>query len=145
MKKFTFKGVLDGFRQQVQPQMVKPEQEIPETLRPEHFQLKKTFRHGFPHSPTALGYDPVQKLLAIGDKSGSLRILGKPGVDCHVRHEGESACAVTHIQFLVNEGALITVTVDDAAFMEFSTKKPTSSTKFKISERKNYMPLSACC
>lgn len=41
MKKFTFKGVLDGFRQQVQPQMVKPEQEIPETLRPEHFQLKK--------------------------------------------------------------------------------------------------------
>lgn len=41
MKKFTFKGVLDGFRQQVQPQMVRPEQEIPETLRPEHFQLKK--------------------------------------------------------------------------------------------------------
>lgn len=41
MKKFTFKGVLDGFRQQVQPQMVKPEQEIPETLRHEHFQLKK--------------------------------------------------------------------------------------------------------
>lgn len=34
----------------------------------------QTFRHGFPHSPTALGYDPVQKLLAIGDKSGSLRM-----------------------------------------------------------------------
>lgn len=41
MKKFTFKGVLDGFRQQVQPQMVKPEQEIQETLRPEHFQVRK--------------------------------------------------------------------------------------------------------
>lgn len=36
--------------------------------------LLQTFRHGFPHSPTALGYDPVQKLLAIGDKSGSLRM-----------------------------------------------------------------------
>lgn len=41
MKKFTFKGVLDGFRQQVQPQMTKPEQEIQETLRSEHFQLRK--------------------------------------------------------------------------------------------------------
>lgn len=41
MKKFTFKGVLDGFRQQVQPQMVKPDQEIQETLRPENFQLRK--------------------------------------------------------------------------------------------------------
>lgn len=40
MKKFTFKGVLDGFRSTVQPQ-TKPEQEIQETLRPEHFQLRK--------------------------------------------------------------------------------------------------------
>lgn len=34
----------------------------------------QTFRHGLPYSPTALAYDPVQKLLAIGDKSGSLRM-----------------------------------------------------------------------
>jgi hypothetical protein len=40
MKKFTFKGVLDGFRSSV-AQQVKPEQEILETLRPEHFQVKK--------------------------------------------------------------------------------------------------------
>lgn len=40
MKKFTFKGVLDGFRQTVQQQS-KVEQEIPETLRSEHFQLRK--------------------------------------------------------------------------------------------------------
>lgn len=58
MKKFTFKGVLDGFRQQVQPQMVKPEQEIPETLRPEHFQLKKVsfFEHNFNISYFVLSY-----------------------------------------------------------------------------------------
>ncbi|XP_055303973.1 syntaxin-binding protein 5 isoform X11 [Sitodiplosis mosellana] len=147
MKKFTFKGVLDGFRQQVQPQMVKPEQEIPETLRPEHFQLKKTFRHGFPHSPTALGYDPVQKLLAIGDKSGSLRVLGKPGVDCHVRHEGESACAVTHIQFLVNEGALITVTADDMLHLwNFRQKSPQVVQSLKFQRERItclYLPVAA--
>lgn len=40
MKKFTFKGVLDGFRSSVQSQS-KPEQEIQETLKPDHFALIK--------------------------------------------------------------------------------------------------------
>uniref|UniRef100_A0A336MDN6 CSON014556 protein n=1 Tax=Culicoides sonorensis TaxID=179676 RepID=A0A336MDN6_CULSO len=76
MKKFTFKGVLDGFRSSsVQlPQQMRPEQDIQETLKAEHFCVKKTFRHGFPNQPTALAYDPVQKLLAVGDKAGSLRM-----------------------------------------------------------------------
>lgn len=41
MKKFTFKGVLDGFRQSVQPQVYRQEQEIPEHLKAEHFSLKR--------------------------------------------------------------------------------------------------------
>ncbi|XP_034139932.1 syntaxin-binding protein 5 isoform X3 [Drosophila guanche] len=113
MKKFTFKGVLDGFRQSVQPQATRQEQEIQEQLKADHFTLKKTFRHGFPYSPTSFAFDPVQKLIAIGDKSGYIRILGKPGVDAHAKHEGESECAVLFSQFLVNEGALVTVTADD--------------------------------
>jgi len=36
--------------------------------------MLQTFRHGFPHQPTALAFDPVQRLLAIGTKSGSLRM-----------------------------------------------------------------------
>ncbi|XP_055681171.1 syntaxin-binding protein 5 isoform X13 [Lutzomyia longipalpis] len=124
MKKFTFKGVLDGFRSTVQQQS-KPEQEIQESLRPDHFQIKRTFRHGFPHAPTALAYDPVQKLLVIGDKTGALRILGKPGVDVYVRHEGDSACAVTNIEFLVNEGAFVTSTADDSLHLwNFRQKSP---------------------
>lgn len=56
---------------------------------------------------------------------GESNRLGKPGVDCHVRHEGESACAVTHIVFLVNEGALITVTADDTLHLwNFRQKSP---------------------
>nr|XP_019534246.2 syntaxin-binding protein 5 isoform X6 [Aedes albopictus] len=132
MKKFTFKGVLDGFRSSTvnQPSSLGPtrictEQEIQETLRPEHFQLRKTFRHGFPYSPTALAYDPVQKLLAIGDKSGTVRILGRFGVDAHVKHEGESACAVNLIEFLVNEGSLVTATADDTLHLwNFHAKIP---------------------
>lgn len=41
MKKFTFKGVLDGFRQTVQPQAIRQEQEIQESLKTEHFALRK--------------------------------------------------------------------------------------------------------
>ncbi|XP_047025165.1 syntaxin-binding protein 5 isoform X1 [Helicoverpa zea] len=123
MKKFTFKGVLDGFRSSVQAAPRGTEQEIQETLRPDHFQIKKTFRHGFPFSPTALAWDPIQKLLAIGDKGGNLRILGGPGVDAHVRHEcGE---AVLHARFLINEGALVTATADDQLHLwTFRQKSP---------------------
>ncbi|CAH2085086.1 unnamed protein product [Euphydryas editha] len=70
-----------------------------------------TFRHGFPFSPTALAWDPIQKLLAIGDKGGNIRLLGGPGVDAHVRHEAGEA--VLHVKFLINEGALVTATADD--------------------------------
>lgn len=30
--------------------------------------------HGFPHQPTAVAFDPIQRLLAIGTKTGSLRM-----------------------------------------------------------------------
>jgi hypothetical protein len=73
MKKFTFKGVLDNFRTSV-AQPARADQEIQETLRPENFQVKRTFRHGFPFQPTAMAFDPVQRLLAIGSKCGSLRM-----------------------------------------------------------------------
>lgn len=39
--------------------------------------------------------------------------LGRPGVDAYVKHEGESACAVILAEFIVNDGALVTVTADD--------------------------------
>ncbi|XP_056610529.1 syntaxin-binding protein 5-like isoform X11 [Triplophysa dalaica] len=85
--------------------------EIHETLMSEHFQICKTVRHGFPYQPTALAFDPVQKILAIGCRSGGVRVLGGPGVDCHCQHE--SGAAVLQLQFLINEGALVTACADD--------------------------------
>lgn len=41
MKKFTFKGVLDGFRSTVQTTQQRGDREIEETLRPSDFTLKK--------------------------------------------------------------------------------------------------------
>ncbi|KAK9721997.1 LLGL2 [Popillia japonica] len=145
MKKFTFKGVLDNFRTSV-AQPSRPDQEIQETLRPEHFQVKRTFRHGFPFQPTAMAYDPVQRLLAIGSKCGSLRILGQPGVDMHVRHDMEGppgSAAVLHLQFLVNEGSLISATADDTIHLwNFKQKVPQIVQSLKFTKEKiTYMHL----
>ncbi|XP_044221694.1 syntaxin-binding protein 5-like isoform X5 [Thunnus albacares] len=85
--------------------------DVQETLVSENFQLCKTVRHGFPYQPTALAFDPVQKLLAVGSRSGGVRILGRPGVDCFCQHE--SGAAVLQLQFLINEGALVTACADD--------------------------------
>uniref|UniRef100_A0A8C7VCF1 Syntaxin-binding protein 5-like n=1 Tax=Oncorhynchus mykiss TaxID=8022 RepID=A0A8C7VCF1_ONCMY len=70
-----------------------------------------TVRHGFPYQPTCLAFDPVQKILAIGSRTGGIRILGRPGVDCYSQHE--SGAAVLQLQFLINEGALVTACADD--------------------------------
>ncbi|KAK6620680.1 hypothetical protein RUM43_010975 [Polyplax serrata] len=49
--------------------------------------------------------------------------LGGAGVDAHLKHEGEGA--VIQIQFLTNEGALITATSDDVVHLwNFRQKKP---------------------
>uniref|UniRef100_A0A3B4FG29 Syntaxin binding protein 5 like n=1 Tax=Pundamilia nyererei TaxID=303518 RepID=A0A3B4FG29_9CICH len=85
--------------------------DVQETLVSENFQLCKTVRHGFPYQPTALAFDPVQKILAIGSRSGGVRILGRPGVDCYCQHE--SGAAVLQLQFLINEGALVSACADD--------------------------------
>ncbi|XP_069133314.1 syntaxin-binding protein 5-like isoform X2 [Argopecten irradians] len=122
MKKFTLKGVLDGIRSSVSAPP-KFESEVEETLRTDHFQVCKTVRHGFPYQPTAVAFDPVQHLLAIGTRTGSLRILGRPGVDIHCNQDRD--IAITQILFLVNEGALVTVCNDDSLHLwNFRQKRP---------------------
>ncbi|XP_052124427.1 syntaxin-binding protein 5 isoform X2 [Frankliniella occidentalis] len=140
MKKFTFKGVLDGFRSSVS-QQARADQEIVETLRPDNFQVAKTFRHGFPYQPTAMAFDPVQRLLAVGSKNGSLRIVGRPGVDSSMRHETDAA--VIQLQFLVNEGALLSATADDSIHLwNFRQKRPEVVHSLKFQKEKiTYMHL----
>ncbi|XP_033864798.2 syntaxin-binding protein 5-like isoform X11 [Acipenser ruthenus] len=129
MKKFNFRKVLDGLTASspgsasgtstcpggttgVPAVGVAPkETEVQETLASENFQICKTVRHGFPYQPTALAFDPVQKIVAIGTRTGGVRILGRPGVDCYCQHDSEAA--VLQLQFPINEGALVTACADD--------------------------------
>ncbi|XP_057619253.1 syntaxin-binding protein 5 isoform X1 [Chionomys nivalis] len=121
MRKFNIRKVLDGLTagsssasQQQQQQQHPPgnrEPEIQETLQSEHFQLCKTVRHGFPYQPSALAFDPVQKILAVGTQTGALRLFGRPAVECYCQHD--SGAAVIQLQFLINEGALVSALADD--------------------------------
>ncbi|XP_069195233.1 syntaxin-binding protein 5 isoform X2 [Procambarus clarkii] len=124
MKKFTLKHVFEGFRSTVQQPTAKPEQvSVVESLRQDNFQVAKTVRHGFPYQPTAVAFDPIQKVLAVGTKHGSIRLIGRPGVDVHVKHESEAA--VLHVLFLMNEGALVTATADDFIHLwNYRQKRP---------------------
>ena len=38
------------------------------------FDSVQVVRHGFPFEPSAMAYDPVQNILAVGTKNGSLRM-----------------------------------------------------------------------
>ncbi|XP_053208518.1 syntaxin-binding protein 5-like [Panonychus citri] len=94
-----------------------------DNLKSEHFLLSEIVRHGFPHNPTCVAFDPIQRLIAIGTRNGCLRIIGRPGVDINVQHIGQFA--VIQIIFLVNEGNLITLCADDSIHLwSIKTKTP---------------------
>uniref|UniRef100_A0A8C9VJ78 Syntaxin-binding protein 5-like n=1 Tax=Scleropages formosus TaxID=113540 RepID=A0A8C9VJ78_SCLFO len=120
MKKFNIRKVLDGLTAASSsssssappPPGTRENDAIPESLQSEHFQLCKTVRHGFPYQPSAMSFDPVQKILAIGTQTGALRLFGRPGVECYCQHD--SGAAVIQLQFLINEGALVSALADDS-------------------------------
>ncbi|XP_073339353.1 syntaxin-binding protein 5 isoform X3 [Pagrus major] len=123
MKKFNIRKVLDGLTAAsssssssssatAQPGAPRENDVIQETLQSEHFQLCKTVRHGFPYQPSSMAFDPVQKILAIGTQAGAMRLFGRAGVECYCQHE--SGAAVIQLQFLINEGALVSALADDS-------------------------------
>ncbi|XP_040916074.1 syntaxin-binding protein 5 isoform X5 [Toxotes jaculatrix] len=119
MKKFNIRKVLDGLTAAsssssaaAQPGTPRENDAVQETLQSEHFQLCKTVRHGFPNLPSSMAFDPVQKILAVGTQSGALRLFGRAGVECYCQHESDAA--VIQLQFLINEGALVSALADDS-------------------------------
>ncbi|XP_062324818.1 syntaxin-binding protein 5-like isoform X5 [Osmerus eperlanus] len=140
MKKFNIRKVLDGLTaassSSASAQSGSKENDaIPESLQSEHFQLCKTVRHGFPHQPSSMAFDPVQKILAIGTQSGALRLFGRAGVECYCQHE--SGAAVIQLQFLVNEGALVSALTDDSIHLwNLRQKQPAILHTLKFSKER---------
>lgn len=91
---------------------------------------------GFLFSPTALSYDPVQRVFAFGNQSGYIRWMSihnkSNEIDCHARHPNSSS--VVRLQFVINEGTLISVTSDDLIHLwnwKLKTPEIVQSLKFQ--------------
>ncbi|KAK6478359.1 LLGL scribble cell polarity complex component 2 [Huso huso] len=81
-------------------------------LKQELFQFNKTVEHGFPHQPSALGYSPSLRLMAIGTRSGAIKLYGAPGVEFMGLHEENAA--LTQIHFLPRQSKLVTLLDDNS-------------------------------
>uniref|UniRef100_A0AAX7SQI0 LLGL scribble cell polarity complex component 2 n=1 Tax=Astatotilapia calliptera TaxID=8154 RepID=A0AAX7SQI0_ASTCA len=75
----------------------------------------QTVEHGFPHQPSALGYSPSLKLLAIGTRSGAIKLYGAPGVEFMGLHDENAA--VTQVHFMPHQVELVTLLDDNSLHM----------------------------
>ncbi|XP_046335911.1 lethal(2) giant larvae protein homolog 1-like isoform X1 [Haliotis rufescens] len=83
-----------------------------ERLKKELFDYRKCVDHGFPSKPSALAYDPKLNLLAIGTKSGAVKIYGAPGVEFGGLHEND--VSVVQMFFLQEQGRVVSVCSDNS-------------------------------
>ncbi|XP_063791022.1 lethal(2) giant larvae protein homolog 1 isoform X3 [Pseudophryne corroboree] len=97
MMKFRFR------RQGHDPQREKIKQDL--------FAFNKTVEHGFPNQPSSLAYDPVLRIMAIGAKSGAIKIYGAPGVEFTGLHK--DMATVTQMHFLPGQGRLLSLLDDN--------------------------------
>uniref|UniRef100_A0A8B9TB54 LLGL scribble cell polarity complex component 2 n=1 Tax=Anas platyrhynchos TaxID=8839 RepID=A0A8B9TB54_ANAPL len=85
---------------------------------------RATVEHGFPHQPSALGYSPFLHLMAIGTRSGAIKLYGAPGVEFMGLHEENNT--VMQIHFIPDQCQLVTL-LDDNSLHLWSLKQHSGS------------------
>nr|XP_025042165.1 lethal(2) giant larvae protein homolog 1 [Pelodiscus sinensis] len=71
----------------------------------------RTVEHGFPNQPSSLAYDPKLRIMAVGTKSGAVKVYGAPGVEFTGLHK--ETAAVTQMHFLPGQGRLLSLLDDN--------------------------------
>uniref|UniRef100_A0A670JTW8 LLGL scribble cell polarity complex component 1 n=1 Tax=Podarcis muralis TaxID=64176 RepID=A0A670JTW8_PODMU len=71
----------------------------------------QTVEHGFPNQPSSLAFDPKLRIMAIGTKSGAVKIYGAPGVEFTGLHR--ETATVTQMHFLPGQGRLLSLLDDN--------------------------------
>ncbi|XP_026817705.1 lethal(2) giant larvae protein homolog 1 isoform X2 [Rhopalosiphum maidis] len=77
------------------------------------FAFRRTLQYGFPNKPTALSWDPLLRIMAIGTSTGSIKVLGKTGVEFY-GHLPCSDHAITKLIFVPNQGRLVSLSDDNS-------------------------------
>ncbi|XP_077315728.1 LLGL scribble cell polarity complex component 2 isoform X1 [Lithobates pipiens] len=93
---------------------------VRERLKRDLFQFNKTVEHGFPHQPSALGFSDSLRLMAIGTRSGAIKVYGCPGVEFMGLHDENNA--VIKISFIPNQCQIVTL-LDDNSLHLWSLKQ----------------------
>ncbi|XP_045497069.1 lethal(2) giant larvae protein homolog 1 isoform X1 [Colias croceus] len=112
-------------------------------LQNELFAFRKTLQHGFPHRASALAWDPLLRLSAIGTATGAIKVYGRPGVELYGQHTNPDA-AVTQIHFIPGTGRLISLCDDNSLHLWEITEKSLVELKNHAFEGKN-KKISALC
>uniref|UniRef100_A0A8C2Y5J0 LLGL scribble cell polarity complex component 2 n=1 Tax=Coturnix japonica TaxID=93934 RepID=A0A8C2Y5J0_COTJA len=105
---------------------------VRERLKRELFQFNKTVEHGFPHQPSALGYSPFLHLMAIGTRSGAIKLYGAPGVEFMGLHEENNT--VMQILFIPDKCQLVTL-LDDNSLHLWSLKQHSGACELREDHR----------
>ncbi|XP_053393293.1 lethal(2) giant larvae protein homolog 1-like isoform X2 [Mercenaria mercenaria] len=120
-----------------------------ESQKKELFGFRRLIEHGFPSKPSALAFDPKLKLLAIGTKSGALRVFGAPGAEWTGQHKED--VQVAQLFFLPEQGRLISLCSDNSLHLwEINNSRDGKSSsldevkQFSI-ENNKMKTVSACC
>ncbi|XP_040437511.1 LLGL scribble cell polarity complex component 2 isoform X2 [Falco naumanni] len=105
---------------------------VRERLKRDLFQFNKTVEHGFPHQPSALGYSPFLHLMAIGTRSGAIKLYGAPGVEFMGLHEENNT--VMQIHFIPDQCQLVTL-LDDNSLHLWSLKQHSGVSELREEHR----------
>ncbi|KAK7111660.1 lethal(2) giant larvae protein homolog 1-like isoform X2 [Littorina saxatilis] len=118
-----------------------------EKLKKDLFDYQKCADHGFPSKPSAFAYDPILQLMAIGTKSGGVRVYGAPGVLFSGMHKED--VSVTNLFFLPEEGRLVSVCSDNTLHLwEINLRSGNSvleEVKEFSMENNKMKTISTCC
>nr|XP_020660757.1 lethal(2) giant larvae protein homolog 2 isoform X4 [Pogona vitticeps] len=107
---------------------------IRERLKRDLFQFNKTVEHGFPHQPSALGYSSFLHLMAIGTRSGAIKLYGAPGVEFMGLHEETNT--VMQIHFIPGQSRLVTLLDDNS--LHLWTLKQSNSNISELQEERHF-------
>ncbi|XP_026317758.1 protein lethal(2) giant larvae [Hyposmocoma kahamanoa] len=112
-------------------------------LQNELFAFRKTVQHGFPHRASALSWDPLLRLAALGTATGALKVYGRPGVEFYGQHTNPDA-AIIQIKFIPGTGRLISLCDDNSLHLWEINEKSLVELKSYIFEGKNKKVSSMC-
>ncbi|XP_013142999.1 PREDICTED: lethal(2) giant larvae protein, partial [Papilio polytes] len=112
-------------------------------LQNELFAFRKTVQHGFPHRASALAWDPLLRLAALGTATGALKVYGRPGVELYGQHTNPDS-AVTQIHFISGTGRLVSLCDDNSLHLWEINEKSLVELKSHTLEGKNKR-ISALC